>query len=81
MTEEKDRLEKAIDPRHRPRTMTLKDAETELSAQVYKATAILEQLESAGLILGNGHHMRQALAENAVELLRKRWLKREDVGS
>lgn len=53
--------------------MILKDAETELSASVYAATKLLEDLEAAGLIDGNGHHARQRIAEMAVDELRSRW--------
>lgn len=48
-------------------------AEAELSNAIYAAARLLEDLEHAGLVHGNGHHMRQAVAESAVELLRERW--------
>jgi flavin-binding protein dodecin len=48
-------------------------AEAALSNAVYQATRSLEDLEHAGLIRGNGHHMRQAAADHAVMMLRERW--------
>ena len=54
-------------------TMTLADAETELSNRVYAAASLLERLEGAGKIDGNGHHAAQAVAKAAVEELRSRW--------
>lgn len=59
--------------------MTLQDAENELSKRVYAATQLIEELEytksSKRLkrITGNGHHLRQVIAEFAVKLLRERW--------
>jgi len=53
--------------------MTLKEAEAEVSKAVYEATAIFEHLEGQGLLVGNGHHARQKLAQIAVEDLRSRW--------
>lgn len=54
--------------------MTLADAEAELMNAVYAATAIMERMEHAGKIRGNGHHARQAVAAKAVEELRGRWI-------
>lgn len=45
----------------------------ELECKVYEATKILEELEREGLVFGNGHHMRQAIAAEAVEMLKLRW--------
>jgi hypothetical protein len=53
--------------------MTREQAEAEISKAVYEATAIFERLEGQGLIMGNGHHARQKLAQAAVEDLRSRW--------
>ena len=55
------------------RDMSLEDAETHLSNAVYQATAILEGLEHAGKVFGNGHHARQNAALAAVVELRGRW--------
>lgn len=52
----------------------LEDAATDMSSAVYKAAALYERLENRGLILGNGHHIRQQLAREAVLMLRDRWL-------
>jgi hypothetical protein len=49
------------------------DAEAELCNLLYAATAIIEQMEHKGLILGNGHHARQAVVEFAIAELRRRW--------
>ena len=62
-------------PRNFPVTMTLEEAKTELSSAVYTATALIEQLEGAKLINGNGHHHRQEIARFATELLVKMWSK------
>ena len=59
--------------------MTLIAAETELRKRVYGATRIIEELEykkssdGGKRIRGNGHHLRQDIAEFAVKLLRERW--------
>lgn len=50
----------------------LDDAANELSNEVYAATSIIERLEAKGLLLGNGHHIRQKLADDAVRMLRER---------
>jgi hypothetical protein len=60
-------------PRCLVRTMTLKDAQTELSNRVYEAARLLEELEYAGKVFGNGHHMRQQLCAAAEALLAERW--------
>lgn len=52
----------------------LADARTDLGNAVYKAAEIFERMERLGLIRGNGHHMRQALAEHAVKMLEERWI-------
>ena len=48
-------------------------AAAHLSNAVYEAAAPLERLEAAGLVRGNGHHLRQRVAEFAAALLRERW--------
>jgi len=60
------------------REMTLEDACARISASVYQATAIFERLEAAGLVIGNGHHARQKVAEMAVAELRERWRAKRD---
>jgi hypothetical protein len=52
---------------------TLEAAEAQLSNDVYAASGLLEDLENAGLVMGNGHHLRQAVAAFAVAKLRERW--------
>ena len=52
--------------------MTLEEIEEQLSNEVYKAALWFERAEGAGLIHGNGHHMAQQLARDAVEMLRDR---------
>jgi hypothetical protein len=53
--------------------MTLDDAVSNLSNRVYDATRIVEELEYAGRVRGNGHHLRQEIAAFAVKLLREQW--------
>lgn len=55
-------------------SMTLIEAETAVVNAVYEATALIEQLQYAGKVSGNGHHARQHVAQCAVEELRKRWV-------
>lgn len=45
----------------------------ELSNGVYMAALIYERAEGMGLIFGNGHHMAQQLALEAVDRLRHRF--------
>src|SRR5579872_4949126 len=49
----------------------------DLSNAVYKAALIYERAELMGLIHGNGHHMAQALAQEAVDRFKKgvEWVK------
>lgn len=62
------------------RTMTLADAESNLLNAVYAACQLLEQLEYAGHLQGNGHHARQKIAVMAADELRRRWLPRNVPG-
>lgn len=48
-------------------------AEADLSNLLYQASAILETMENSGLIVGNGHHARQAITQFGVAELRARW--------
>lgn len=74
MSEEKKKdLSVLMDPRTRPVQMTLEQAAARISNEVYNATALVEQLEGAGLIRGNGHHIRQKMAAMCEELFRERW--------
>lgn len=50
------------------------DAMSLVSNQVYAATALLEQLEAAGLLSGNGHHVRQKIAQVAADEVNARWI-------
>lgn len=47
-------------------------AET-LRTRIYDAADIIEVMERKGKVRGNGHHARQKLAEQAVQMLRERW--------
>jgi phosphotransacetylase len=53
--------------------MTLEEAQAKIQNEVYAATLILEKLEVAGLVTGNGHHMRQKVAAFASEMVKERW--------
>jgi hypothetical protein len=55
-------------------SVSLDQYAADLSNAVYKATEILERLERAGLLRGNGHHLRQKVTEFATTLLRERWV-------
>ncbi len=55
------------------REKALEEVAAKLSTEVYKSTKLFEALETACLVHGNGHHMRQKIAEFAVKLLRERW--------
>lgn len=54
--------------------MTFSEAETALSNSIYEASALIERLQYAGKISGNGHHARQAIVKHAVAELFMRWL-------
>jgi hypothetical protein len=56
--------------------LTLEEACAELSAAVYNAAQLVEQLEGQGKVIGNGHHARQSIASFAVEDLKARWAKK-----
>lgn len=53
--------------------MDLGEASSEIGNLVYEATYLFEKLEHRGVLSGNGHHMRQQIAEEAGKLLRERW--------
>lgn len=65
-------------PDEKLQNMTLQDAEAELSKRVYAATRLIEELEFAGHVRGNGHHIRQEIAAFAVKLLREQWEESND---
>jgi hypothetical protein len=48
-------------------------AEQDLSNLLYQASALIEEMENKGLIVGNGHHARQAITQFGVAELRRRW--------
>lgn len=79
--DKRDRFEKALDPRTRPIQLSLDEARGQISTAIYEATALFEQLEASGRVRGNGHHMRQAVAEFATKLLRERWADSTETGS
>jgi hypothetical protein len=56
---------------------TLDEAKRQISNAVYAATSLVERLEHAGLLHGNGHHIRQELAAHAATVVAERWT--EDV--
>jgi phosphotransacetylase len=70
---EYDKYTSSQDEAEDPHPTTLEEASAEVSKAVYAATAAFERLEGDGLIMGNGHHARQKLAQAAVEDLKARW--------
>lgn len=54
-------------------SMTLETAQRAIENCVYEATALIEKLEHAGKVRGNGHHARQKIAEEAKDELTRRW--------
>jgi hypothetical protein len=53
--------------------MTLDDAAVELSNALYKASLLFEELEHAGKVDGNGHHLAQEVCSFGDNLLKSRW--------
>lgn len=51
--------------------MSSEDIATEIVNFVYYQSLFFEQLESYGIIRGNGHHMAQEMAEKAKEIFFK----------
>lgn len=49
------------------------ELEIELNNNVYLACQLIEKLENAGRIIGNGHHIRQNIAKFAQDTLKSRW--------
>ena len=62
-----------LDPRNRPLRIPLSQAKCRIENAVYVATELFERLEGAGLVWGNGHHMRQKIAKMAADLVEERW--------
>jgi hypothetical protein len=54
--------------------MDLSRAQSEIGNLVYESTFLFERLEHRGVLRGNGHHMRQEIAEAAGNLLKERWI-------
>jgi hypothetical protein len=59
--------------------ITFEAAKAQVESDVYAAAILFEQWEDAGLLRGNGHHMAQHVAQEAVKLLRERWNNRAEV--
>lgn len=55
-------------------TMTLEQAEAEISRKVYEACLLFERMENRSKVRGNGHHMAQQMAKQAADLMRERWI-------
>lgn len=55
--------------------MSKTDLEAELSNRVYAAAILLEKMENAGRIVGNGHHKAQTVVARAIEEMRFAWRK------
>ena len=53
---------------------TLAEAEAQLGNLIYAAAKVVESLQYAGKVRGNGHHARQKIAQLAVDELRSRWI-------
>lgn len=47
----------------------------EVMNKVYEATKLLAQAKDAGLLFGNGHHMRQAVSHAAKKIVKEQWVK------
>lgn len=70
-----------MEPRPLPdtyRDMTLDQAAADISNTIYASSGLFEDLENAGHIRANGHHLRQQLAEYAQKLLRDTWAAKPD---
>lgn len=65
-----------LEKKHEPdlSQISKEDAMNLVSNQVYAATALIEQLEAAGRLSGNGHHARQQLAKLAADEVNARWI-------
>lgn len=57
---------------------TIESASVTIKNEIYAAASFFEDLEDAGKIRGNGHHMRQYLAQDAADMLADRWIDRAD---
>lgn len=53
--------------------MSREEAKAHVRNTVYEATDLIERLQRAGKIYGNGHHIRQELAELAKAKLGEIW--------
>ena len=62
-------------PDHLVHDITLDQAQRVLMNKIYEASALMEQLELAGRINGNRHHMKQKLSQVAEKMLADRWIK------
>ena len=59
--------------------MSLEEAERVLGNAVYVVGCFYEQLEHAGKVHGNGHHMAQNLAAMSAKPLRDQWNDKDEV--
>lgn len=62
-------------------TLTLEEARREITNAVYAATALIETWEHEGMIVGNGHHIRQQAADNVADLVETRWREADDAAT
>ena len=58
--------------------MTKTEAMVEIGNRVYKAVLLFEELENKGLVVGNGHHMAQAVVKFAEEKMYEVWKEQGD---
>lgn len=56
------------------KNMDLETAVADIGNAVYMACSLYERLEGKRKIHGNGHHMRQKVAEFAKNLMEERWI-------
>jgi hypothetical protein len=54
--------------------MSLDEIRADLGNTIYESALYFERLEMAGLVIGNGHNMAQAVSKAATDLLNERWV-------
>ncbi len=59
--------------------MTFEQVSRCLYSSIYEATKVLETLEYQQRVRGNGHVMRQKMADRAVEFLKERWIEKAEI--
>ena len=74
MSEGQVERQETMEERHeRLKKLSFEEVRARVSNKVYEATRLIEDLEGAGVLRCNGHHVRQRIAALATDELKSIW--------